>query len=144
MLVRYGFKMINVARECPMPKLNDLTTRRNASYVSRIISTMANHSGLLILLNPHEATHSSNLAPKLKWLIFTNKTIYAALKERRRDRLQYLIMTNNRQDSRNLWIHFIYKIKTALPQLTNGNIWPAKAFIHYSPISTILLRLTDW
>jgi len=63
---------------------------------------MANHSGLLILLNPHEATRSSNLAPKLEWLIFTNKTIYAAMKESSRDRLHYLIMTNNRQDSRNL------------------------------------------
>jgi len=130
------------AQDKKKKKLNDLTTWKNASYVSRIISTMTNHSGLLILLNPHEATHSSNLAPKMEWLIFTKKAIYAGLKERS-DVLQYLIMTNNRQDSRNLWIHFIYKIKTALRQLANVNMWPAKACIHYSAVRTMLLRLTD-
>jgi len=146
MLVQYGFKIVYLATECPRQKkkeLNDLTTWRNASYVSRIMSTTASHSGLLILLNPHEATHSSNLAPKLEWLILTKKKIYATLKERSRDRLQYLIMTNNRQDSRNLWTHFIYKIKITLSQLTNVNIWPAKTCIHYSAVRTMLLRLTD-
>jgi len=90
MLVQYGFKMVNVARECPRKK-KDLTTWRNASYVSKIISTMASHLGLLILLIPYEATHSTNLAPTLEWLMFTNKTIYAALKESSRDRLTYLL-----------------------------------------------------